>query len=174
MNTEALMVIDAQVNMFDPAHAVHDATAVLGRLQALVAGARAAGRPVVFVRNCGNIGDPDVPGTPGWQLQPSLEPAPGEPVFDKTTCDTFASTALHAELAARGVTAVVIAGMQSDWCIRETTLGALQCGLSVTLVSDGHSTYDGRTRSAEAIVDSVNVELSDRVSLVRAADVSWG
>lgn len=61
MNTDAFLIIDAQVNMFDPAHAVHGAAAVLSRLEALVAGARAAGRPVVFVRNCGSTRDRAVP-----------------------------------------------------------------------------------------------------------------
>jgi nicotinamidase-related amidase len=169
----ALLIIDTQVNMFDPAHPVAGSGPLLQRIGDLVARARAARTPIVFVRNCGGPEDPDLKGTPGWELHPSLKPAAGDVVLDKTTDDTFASTALEDELVARKVDGVVIAGLQSDYCIRETTLGALARGLDVTLVEDAHSTYDGGGRSAAEISAGVNAELGDRAHLVRSGDVGF-
>lgn len=170
----ALLLIDAQVNMFDAAFPVADAVALLERLRALLERARATGTPAVFVRNSGGAGNPDEPGGPGWALHPELSPREGEPVLDKTTCNTFASTTLAELLRARGVTNVVIAGLQSDYCVRETTLGALALGFAVTLVSDGHSTYDNKGRSASAIRAAVNDEFSPRARLTPAGAVSFG
>src|SRR5262245_38068158 len=92
----AFLLIDAQVNQFDPSFPmpVLDAEKLLERLKDLVARARAANVPVIFVRNCGGAIDPDQKGTPGWQLHPQLQPLDGELVLDKTTCNTFASTDL--------------------------------------------------------------------------------
>jgi len=168
-----LIVIDAQVNMFDPSNPVRFAEGLLDRLIRLVGQARADRTPVVFVRNCGGPGDPDAPGTPGWELHPLLQPANGDLVLDKTTCDTFASTALGEELEARGATRIVIAGLQSDYCIRETTQGALSRGLQVTLVSDGHSTYDSGGRTAADIIAAVNKEFENRADLVTAEAVRF-
>src|SRR5262245_25805188 len=90
----ALVLIDLQKNMLDPENPVAGAEALSGRLQDLLGRARAARAPVVFVRNCGGDGDPDVKGTPGWELHSGFAPGKTEPVLDKTTCDTFASTDL--------------------------------------------------------------------------------
>jgi len=169
----ALLVIDVQVNMFDPSHAVASADGLLTHVRSLVSSARAAGAPVVFVRNCGGLQDPDVKGTPGWELHPALQPAAGELVLDKTTCDAFASTPLGRELDVRGVRRVVIAGLQSDYCVRETTLGALARGLEVTLVSDAHSTYDSSQRTAAQITAAVNAEFAGRVVLTPAKGVGF-
>ena len=97
----ALLLIDVQANMFDPAHSVESASPLLQRITGLLAKARGEGAPIVFVRNCGNSGDPDARGTSGWELQPPLRTEVGEIILDKTTCDTFASTHLQEELAAR-------------------------------------------------------------------------
>ena len=64
MITIALLLIDAQVNMFAP-DPVHDGPVVLSRLKELAGRARAAGIPVIFVRNNGSPDDPDAPHTPG-------------------------------------------------------------------------------------------------------------
>lgn len=170
----ALLVIDAQVNQFDSAYwPVHAPDALLARLRDLVARSRSAHTPVLFVRNCGGPGEPDVHGTPGWELHPDLAPAAGEPVFDKTTCDTFASTPLGDQLERMGVRRIVIAGVQSDFCVRETSLGALARRLDVTLVSDGHATFDASGDAAQAKSAAVNAELADRVTLVASADVRF-
>ena len=67
----------------------------------------------------------------------------------------------------------MIAGLQSDWCIREATLGAVELGYGVRFVFDGHSTYDGKTRKAPAITAAVNQELSGRAKLVPAGEISF-
>ncbi len=173
MTSSAFILIDAQVNMFDPVSPVSSADLLLARLVTLVQRARAAHVPIVFVRNCGRAGDPDERGTPGWELHPLLRPADGDLVLDKTTGDTFASTRLRDELKARGIGHLVIAGLQSEYCVRETTLGALASGFEVTLVADGHSTYDGGGRSAGQKSAAVNAEFEGRVKLACAADVCF-
>jgi len=65
---------------------------------------------------------------------------------------------------------VVIAGLQSEYCIRETALGALARGLEVTLISNGHSTYDSGGRRAPEIRTAVNHEFDGRVALVSVED----
>ena len=169
----ALLLIDLQKNMLDPENPVAGSEGLVGRLRGVLDRAREARVPVFLIRNCGGDGDPDVKGTPGWELDSRFAPASGEPVLDKTTCDSFASTDLDAQLRERQVGRVVIAGLQSDWCVRETTQGALSRGYGVTLVADGHSTYDGKTRTAAETGLAVNDEFRDRVELVSARDVRF-
>lgn len=59
-----------------------------------LARARGVRTPIAFVPNSGGEGDPDAPGTPGWELHPALQPSHGDLVLDKTSCDTFASMPL--------------------------------------------------------------------------------
>ena len=106
-------------------------------------------------------------------MHAELAPGDGELILDKTTCNTFASTELAAVLESSRLTHLVIAGLQSEYCIRETTLGALEVGYGVTLASDGHGTYDSRDRNAATIVAAVNDELSSRVTLVPAEKISF-
>jgi nicotinamidase-related amidase len=94
---------------------------------------------VIHVRNNGGPDDPDAPGTPGWELVHDV--AAGEHVIDKDECDAFAGTRL-AELVPASAT-LVVAGMQSEFCIRETALSALRRGYPVILVRGAHATYDG-------------------------------
>lgn len=76
MNNEtALLVIDAQVNMFAPDNAVYASERLLKTLGSLIARARSAHIPIVYVQNNGGSGDPDQPGTPGWQIHPALIPS---------------------------------------------------------------------------------------------------
>jgi len=163
----ALLVIDVQANMFDRSRPVADSDRLLERLSRLIDAARRAQLPVIFIRNCGEPGQSDEPGTPGWELHSALQVAEDDPVLDKTTGNAFASTPLDSELKARGVTRVVIAGLQSEYCIRDTTFGALSLGYSVTLVTDAHSTFDGDGETGRQIAAAVNAEMRDQVELLR-------
>jgi len=164
-----LLIVDAQVNQFEPPMAVHDGPVILTRLKSLVARARAANVPVAFIQNDGGEADPDLPGTPGWALHPELLPQGGEKVYRKTTTDSFHETGLLEDLRAAGVTDLVIAGMQSNYCIDATTRRAVSEGFNVTLVSDAHSTFSFSEVPAEQMIGDINATLSPLV-LLRTTD----
>ncbi|GAA4923568.1 nicotinamidase-related amidase [Stackebrandtia albiflava] len=173
MTDTALLFIDVQRNMLVGDTASPVAGTLTPVLRSLLDRARASGAAVVHVLNDGGPGDPDRPGTDGWQ--PVFEAEPGETVVRKTENDTFASNPELAErLRADGVETVVIAGLQSEYCVKATTLSALAAGFDVRLVGDGHGTYpDGRP--AEEVAAETNEELSrSGVTVVPSAEALTG
>jgi nicotinamidase-related amidase len=96
--TAALLVIDMQNTTVAMAHRAAETVAAIAGLSER---ARAAGVPVVTVRQ---RGEGMVPGTEGWQVVPALAPREGAPVVDKTTPDSFLDTGLEETLRALGVT----------------------------------------------------------------------
>lgn len=144
-----LLVIDLQVGVLD---GCLDPDGVVRRTAALVDRARAEGVPVVWVQDHGDLPE----GTPGWQLAAPLVRADDEPLVRKEYRDSFAGTDLAEVLSGLGATRLVVAGAQSDYCIRTTTQAAAARGFDVTLVSDAHTTtdatWDGVAVSAEQIV----------------------
>ncbi|HEY6399007.1 MAG TPA: isochorismatase family protein [Solirubrobacteraceae bacterium] len=147
----ALLLLDAQKNMLHPPAPVPDAQAVTAVIDRLLASARNAGALVIHVRNNGGPDDPDAPGASGWEL--AAEALDSEQIVDKHERNAFAGTHL-AELLPPGGN-LVLAGMQSEYCIRETALGAVELGYSVSLVRGAHATYDDELPAEEA---SRNVE----------------
>jgi nicotinamidase-related amidase len=168
----ALLLIDVQRNMLEGDSPVPAAAEVRPALASLLERARAAGAVVVHVQNDGSTGDPDVPHTDGWQL---VFPAqPDELVVRKDECDAFASNpGLAADLKARGVDHVVVAGMQSEYCISDTGRGALGHGLRVSVASGAHATYDDGPTAAEISVDAEKQLTADGASVVPAAEIAF-
>lgn len=134
----ALLVIDVQRDVM--AASVH-AEPVIANIVQLVDRARSAGTPVVWVQHS----DEGLPrDSEGWRYVPELEPAEGEAWIHKSYGDSFEGTDLEQVLGERGVGHLVVAGAQSDMCIRSTIHGALTRGYDVTLVGDAHTTEDLR------------------------------
>jgi nicotinamidase-related amidase len=149
-----LLLVDVQRNMLGPPEPVPAAASVGAALAGLLDRARAAGAPVVHIRNNGSSGDPDAPGSPGWEL---IHPvAPGEHVVDKYEPDAFSAKELPGLVPASAT--VVVAGMQSEYCVRATSLAALSRGNTVVLARGAHATYDGE-EPATAVSASVEAEL---------------
>ncbi|WP_431280219.1 isochorismatase family protein [Leifsonia poae] len=169
---KGLMLVDVQRNMLDGEGAIEGAVAFREALADVLERAREARVPIVHVRNDGNAGDPDEPETNGWEFV--FPPLPGEPVVRKDVGDTFqANPALADVLRAMGVDSLVIVGLQSEYCILDTSRGALLRGLGVILPSDGHATYDA-DEPAAAISARVTGELADDgVTIVELASVDF-
>ncbi|RKN37915.1 isochorismatase family protein [Streptomyces hoynatensis] len=142
--SDALLLVDVQRNMLLPPAPVLGAARVGARLGRLLEAARAAKVPVFHVRNCGPEGEPDEPGAAGWELVHEVRR--GERVVDKGECDAFEGTALG-ELLPAGAE-LVVAGMQSEFCVRGTALGALRRGHRVALIRGAHATYDAAVPAA--------------------------
>ena len=132
----ALIVIDVQNGVVAGAH---DRDAVVGNINALVGQARRQQTPVIWVQHTSD----DLPtGAEKWRIVPELDPAPAEPLIAKRWGDAFEDTELEATLADLHVGRLVVAGAQTDACIRSTLHGALARGYDAILVADGHTTED--------------------------------
>ncbi len=173
MKRTALLVIDAQVNMFDPLEPVYAASQMLERLRSLIWRARESGAQLVYLRNNGAPGDPDAPGTRGWEIHPALAPRPSEMVIDKFTPNGFEGTDLGPVLQQRQIARIVLAGMQSEFCVAATCRGAVASGYDVTLVADAHSTYDTDDLKAGMIIARYNSELKALAQVMPSRQVKF-
>ena len=173
--TTALLVIDLQKGMFTAGPEPYEGAAVLSRVAGLISRARDQGVPVLHVRHDGGAGDPLQRETPGWEIHPAVAPRRGEPVIDKTRCSAFYDTSLQKELERRGIRRLVIAGMQTEYCIDTSCRAARDLGYEVVLVKDGHTTFDSSVLQAERIIAHHNQTLNSGgfVDLVEAAAVAF-
>jgi nicotinamidase-related amidase len=132
----ALVVIDVQNGVVE---GTHDRDAVVANVGALVEKARQEDVPVVWVQHNSKFLEK---GSDSWQFVPELSPDAAEPRIDKTFADSFEDTELEGVLSGLGIGRLVIAGAQTDECIRSTLHGAIVRGYDATLVSDAHTTED--------------------------------
>jgi nicotinamidase-related amidase len=133
----ALLVVDVQTGVVDGAH---DRDTVVANVGTLVDKAREADVPVVWVQHNDDEGLPR--GSEDWRIVPELQPGDAEPLVEKQFGDAFEDTSLESVLGDLGVGRLVVAGAQTDECIRCTLHGALVRGYDATLVSDAHTTED--------------------------------
>lgn len=130
----ALLVVDVQNGVVKDAY---NRDAVVANIGALVDRAREANVPVVWVQHA----DEDlVPGEEPWEYVPELVRHESEPLVQKIYGDSFEGTNLEAILADAGVGQLIVAGAQTDACIRSTIHGGFARGYDVTLVGDAHTT----------------------------------
>lgn len=173
----AVLVVDLQRALVEGEHAVADAAGLLRRIDALLDRARDDGIAVLHLQDNGLADELITRGTPGWEL--ALAIAEGEPVVAKDRDDGFDGTELASLLEDRGVTRLVVVGVQSEMCVAATARGALARGLQVVLPRDGHTTYDvpaegGLGVPAAQVSRVAEWSLGDSVEVpASVADVTW-
>ena len=161
MPNTALLVIDIQRGAFDGARcpAIDRATELIANAGALIAAARAAGTPVLFIQHCDEPGEAFEADTPHGEFHEALSPQPGDAVIRKRASSAFENTELAATLQQLGAQQLVLCGLQSEFCVSNTSKAALALGYGVRVAQDGHSTWPSRGRLSQDISDGVNVEL---------------
>jgi nicotinamidase-related amidase len=132
---------DVQLRNFEESPPVNGGDDLLSTIGVLIARARAVGVPIVYVQHCGPEGAIDQPGTPGWQINPRIAPIKDDAVDQKRHPDAFQDTTLQRELESRGIERVIIAGMQTEYCVDTTSRRAYSLNYDAILVKDGHSTW---------------------------------
>lgn len=132
----ALLVVDVQNGVVAGSH---DRDAVVANIGRLVDKARSQRAPVIWVQH---RSDQLATGSEAWSIVPELSPDPAEARLEKAWGDCFEDTPLESLLEGLGVGRLVVAGAQTDACIRSTLHGAFTRGYDVFLVGDAHTTED--------------------------------
>jgi nicotinamidase-related amidase len=146
----ALLVIDMQVGCFAPPALPLDLEGVVGRINALSSGVRAANGLVVYLQHDGEVGSPFAPETEGWELVSELNRAAGDPVVHKRACDAFYETSLRDLLLGRGP--LIVTGYATEFCVDTTIRAAASLDFEVTVASDAHTTVERPHLDAASIV----------------------
>jgi nicotinamidase-related amidase len=156
MSDTALLIIDMQVGNFSDPNPISKARELLARVKNLIVKAHSAGAPVLYIQNKGSAGDPDEYGTSGWEIHNSVAPVEGDVIVEKETPDAFHNTHLQSELKRKKIKTIVVAGLQTEYCIDTTCRRAFSLGYKVILVKDAHSTWDSPHLTAQQIIDHHN------------------
>src|SRR5439155_10289645 len=165
LRTSALLVVDLQNDTVGERGAFADAGAaefarrhgVLEQARRLVAAARAAGVPVIFVwhvdepahrdsaRNAKlfrNIVEADGLVRSTWGVAPvaGLEPQDGDAVVEKQRMSAFNCTTLDTKLRGLGVTTILVCGAWTNFAIEHTCRDGADYGYEVVLATDATAT----------------------------------
>jgi nicotinamidase-related amidase len=165
----ALLVVDVQQGVVDGHHRRDE---VVANIADLVSRARAEQVPVVWVQHSD---DNLERGSDAWRIVPELKPDESEPLVHKSYGDSFEATDLESVLAELAVGRLVVAGAQTDACIRSTLHGAFVRGYDALLVSDAHTTEDTTQWGApppEAVIAHTNLYWSDQSAPGRTAGIA--
>ncbi len=169
---EALLIVDFQ-NDFTPggALAVEGGDTVAARINALAASGRF--EPVIATRDWhppdhGSFREQGGPwpahcvaGTAGAELHPALDRTRVDMVLDKGErkdlegYSAFEETCLAGLLRERGVNAITVVGLATDYCVRHSVLDALEAGFSVVVDRTGVRGVDVARGDSERALDEL-------------------
>ncbi|WP_447928639.1 cysteine hydrolase family protein [Vreelandella sp. EE27] len=141
----ALLIIDMQRGMQDPAVGERNNPQAEANIQRLLGVWRKAGAPIVHVRHISRSpSSPFWPGQPGAEFQPTLEPLASEHVVEKNVPDAFIHSGLERWLRVRDIQRLVIVGVSTSNSVEATARTAGNLGFAVQVVADATFTFAKR------------------------------
>ena len=174
----ALLIIDMQRAIDHPDWGVRNNPQAEANVAALLAGWRAAARPLFHIRH--DSREPQShyrPGQPGHDFKPETAPLAGETVIGKQTNSAFIGTGLEGLLREAGIGHLVIAGVITNNSVEATARMAGNLGFQTYVVKDGTFTFgrndfDGVWRTASEVHAMSLANLSgEYATVVSTADV---
>ena len=140
----ALIVIDVQQGFGDPSWGPPNNPDAEANVALLVSSWSRSGQPVVLVRHDSRKpGSPLAPGTPGNSFTSAVHGVEPALVFGKSVNSAFhGEVDLHAWLTGRGISHIVLAGIQTNMCVETTARVGGNLGFHVTVALDATRTFD--------------------------------
>jgi len=168
-NKFALLIIDVQQGLFTKSTPIYQADSLLQNILMLVNEAHQSKTLVIYIQH--NDDKYLIKDSPNWQLHPKLQPEPQDLHDSKEHSNAFEDTNLRELLAAENIGSIVIAGLVTYGCIKNTCLGGLEEGYQVIFVGDTHSSY---SKDAAALISKWNHDLAEKgVVVKKAGEVSF-
>ena len=115
----------------------------------LISAARENGVEVIYIRHDDGAGAELTKGTAGFEIYEGFRPEPGEIIFDKTVNSPFKGTGLLEYLQGKQEQTVIVAGLQTDYCIDATVKCGFEHGFHMIVTEGANSTFDNAYMSEE-------------------------
>lgn len=166
----ALLLIDVQNIMFSyEGGSLWNEQQVLQNITSLREKAYQSNVPIIYIQHTDpSSGSILSEGKATWEIHRDVRPLPTDIVIQKSSWDAFYQTTLHKKLQELEIEKLVIAGMQTEFCLDTTCRRAYSLGYKENiLVKDAHSTFDTAVLSASKIVEHHNNMLGGRFVTLR-------
>ena len=176
MTNPALVVIDVQKGLDEPAFGNRNNPHAEANIAALLSAWRKRGLPVIHVRHCSvEPQSPLRPELPGNEFKKEARPLPGEAQFSKSANSAFIGTGLEQYLHEQDIASLTIVGLTTDHCVSASTRMASDLGFDVTVVADAtaaheHVGHNGVLYSADDIHDINLASLNGEFCAVRSTE----
>lgn len=177
--TTAVLIMDYQNQMLD-GQPEERREALLNNAEKLLAAARQAGSPVIYVKVAFRPGYPEVSprnklfagvreagwlveGTPGADIHQRVAPQPDDVVVTKRRVGAFSTTDLEAILRAKGIDTLLLFGISTSGVVLSTVRWAADMDYSIVVVADLCADQD----------EEVHRVLTEKVFPRQATVVGW-
>lgn len=172
----ALIIIDMQKGMSEPAAGDRNNPEAEANILRLLTAWRQAEQPIVHVRHISRTpGSLFWPGQPGVEFQPELAPLPHEHVVEKNVPDAFVHSGLERWLHVRGIRRLVVVGVSTNNSVESTVRSAGNLGFETIVVADAtfafaKQDYTGALRSASEVHAMSLANLSGEYAIALSTD----
>jgi nicotinamidase-related amidase len=133
-NKSVFIVVDMQNGVVESAF---ERNQIINNIQIVLQKARKNKIPIIWVQHS----DTELKiNSKEWEIVSEFDVKKNEYRINKHFNSCFANTELDDLLKNMDASEIVLAGAETNWCIRATAYGALERGYDLTLISDGHTT----------------------------------
>lgn len=123
--------------------------ALVANIRTLIHTARQNNIEVIYIRHDDGEDKPLTKGTDDFEICEAFAPNEGEMIFDKTVNSPFRDTGLLEYLKSKGETELIVAGLQTDYCMDATVKCGFEYGFKVYVPAYTNSTFDNAFMTAE-------------------------
>lgn len=156
MDNKALLVVDVQQGLFNKVMKVYEADLFIKHINKLIKFFHSTSSQVVFIRHTNKSLLKE--NSPDWNIHTKLENNDKDIFINKHKSNVFGEGNLIKELKSKNITEVIVVGLVSHGCVKAACLGAIDEGLQVTFISDGHSNFNKRSKE---IILEINEEMKN-------------
>lgn len=125
-------------------------------IKKLMQAARKNNIEIIYVRHDDGIGQALTKGTDGFEIYKEFEPHKDEKIFDKSVNSPFKDSGLLEYLSGKQVKQIIVAGLQTDYCIDATVKCGFEHGFKIIVPEGANSTFDNKYMSAKAAYSYYN------------------
>lgn len=140
MKNTVLLVVDLQQALID--NDPYGKEEFFKNIWIIINASRETGVEVIYVRHDDGAGEELEYGTKGWEIYDGVGPDDGERIFDKRFNSAFRETELKKYLDSKGIKNIILAGMQTEYCIDTTCRVAFEYGYKVIIPHNTTTTFD--------------------------------
>jgi nicotinamidase-related amidase len=142
-----LLVIDTQKLITN--EKLYNFHLFVSNVEKLIYTARKNNIEVIYVRHDDGPENELTKGTNGFEIYEKFKPCNEDKIFDKLVNSAFKGTGLLEYLISKGEKDIIVAGLQTDYCIDATIKCGFEHGFNMIVPAYANTTVDNKFISAE-------------------------